>query len=280
MRATGAMRLSAVCFLTLVWRGFMGTVDDAVLVTRGVFGDFNAATDADARKVGTLHNLTALLNAVRMRGQLSEPDLDALLEWAEAEAEATLTSGELTSPRVRNGEVGPWDASEEPVPTDTERIDYGVLKVPYLAGAETRPLYAGERTVGVIISFGGNDFCLQLFRAPQGAVWEVLRPQIMRTVRDQGGTAVEKESSLGPEIRAEVPGVLDGQQGEYLTRLMGCDGPGWLLRGVYRGAEALADVVDPRAYHLFTQTVVDLSDLAVDDSEEVTAVDVRWPSGE
>ncbi|WP_329165060.1 DUF3710 domain-containing protein [Streptomyces sp. NBC_01717] len=208
--------------------------------------------------------------------------LDELFEEAEEVWTETVDSGELTRPRVRDGACGPWDASETPVPANTERIDYGVMKIPRLEGAETRPLYAGERIVGVIVRFGGHAFSLQVYRARGGPVWDTVRPKIINGVRDQGGSAEDAESSFGAEVRAQIFVVKDGQRMLQPTRIVGCDGPGWLVRGFYGGPAALADVVDLRTHHLFTQTVVDLSaaEVQADATEEITDVEVRWPATE
>ncbi|MEU9380790.1 DUF3710 domain-containing protein [Streptomyces sp. NPDC048279] len=181
--------------------------------------------------------------------------------------------------RVRNGESGPWDAAESPTPPEVERLDCGVLKVPRLEGARIHPLNAGERTVGVVVSLGDHAFTLQAFRAPSGPVWGSARPKVIQEVLNQGGTAEEAESSLGAEIRAQAPVVKDGQQVLQPTRIVGCDGPGWLLRGVYGGPKALADVIDPRAYYLFTQTIVDLPSAPTDGAVEVTVLEVTMQGG-
>jgi hypothetical protein len=205
----------------------------------------------------------------------AEPDAlrlllaDAEEVWGEILAERDL-------PQVRNGEAGPWDHSETPVPAECERIDFGVLKVPRLPGAEWHPLRAGERVIGVIIVFGGHALGLQAYRTPGGLVWDTVRPKIIEGIRHQGGRAEDGVSRLGSEVLAEVPVVRDGQQVLQPTRIMGCDGPGWLLRGVLAGPTALSGAFDPRAHHLFTQTVVDLSATDRRDAteEEIVAVDV------
>lgn len=209
---------------------------------------------------------------------MSPGALDELLEQAEEAWTETADSGDATRPRVRDGECGPWDAFETQVPADTERIDYGVMRIPRLEGAETRPLYAGERIVGVIVLFGGHAFSLQAYRARRGPVWDTVRPKIIKGVRDEGGSAEDAKSSFGSEVRAQIPVVRDGHQVLQPTRIVGCDGPGWLLRGAYGGPTALADVVDPRAHQLFTQTVVDLSEGEgyADPTAEITALEIRW----
>ncbi|MCI3272182.1 DUF3710 domain-containing protein [Streptomyces cylindrosporus] len=220
-------------------------------------------------------DVVALVQAYLRRSGTPPDALDRLLTEAESLWTEIVQSGEVTRPRVRNGEFGPWDATEDPLPPGTERIDYGVLKVPQLVGAEMRPLREGGRQVGVIVGFAGHDLWLQVFRAPQGPVWDDVRPRLEGAVLARGGTVTADQSTLGAELRARIPVTHDDGHQELLpTRFLGCDGPGWLLRGLFRGPDALAEVVDPRAHHLFTQTVVALPPAAQDDGEEGTAVEV------
>ncbi|MFF1301235.1 DUF3710 domain-containing protein [Streptomyces sp. NPDC058296] len=239
-----------------------------------------ALTDAGA-ELGWDQWMAWICTYWQSRG-MSPGVLDELLEQAEEAWTEAVDSSDATRPRVRDGECGPWDASETLVPADTERIDYGVMKIPRLEGAETRPLYAGKRIVGVIVLFGGHAFSLQVYRARRGPVWDTVRPEIINGVRDQGGSAEDTESSLGSEVRAQIPVEKNGQRILQPTRIVGCDGPGWLLRGAYGGPAALADVVDLRAHHLFTQTVIDLSaaEVHADATQEITNLKVRWPTTE
>ncbi|MER5429825.1 DUF3710 domain-containing protein [Streptomyces sp. NPDC002588] len=197
---------------------------------------------------------------------------DAAEVWEEIVAELAL-------PRVRNGDAGPWDVSETPMPADTERTDYGVLKVPRLPGMETQPLRSGDRITGVTLVFGGHALGLRVFRIPGGSDWGTMRPEIIEEIRHEGGRAENGESRFGAEILAEIPVVRNGQRVLQPTRIIGCDGPGWLLRGTLAGPTALAEAVDPRVHHLFTQTVVDLPapDGREATSQEFEPVDVHWP---
>ncbi|MGC0400931.1 hypothetical protein RKD27_003575 [Streptomyces sp. SAI-126] len=188
--------------------------------------------------------------------------LDTLLDEAESLWTEIMESGEVTRPRVRDGECGPWDAAEPA--TDMARLDRGVLRVPRLEGAVLHPLTAGDRIVGVVVSLGDQALGLQVFRAPTGPLWDTVRPKVAQGVRDQGGSAEEADGSLGFEVRAQVPVVRDGQRILQPTRIFACDGPGWLLRCTCAWPSAPAEWVDPRVHHLFTQTVVDLS--AAEDS--------------
>ncbi|MEU0414047.1 DUF3710 domain-containing protein [Streptomyces griseorubiginosus] len=223
-------------------------------------------------------DLVALIQAYLSLPGTSPGALDTLLDEAESVWTEIVHSGEVTRPRGRDGESGPWDVAE--AVTDVARLDYGVLRVPRLEGVSLHPLTAGERVVGVVVSLGDQALGLQVFRTPAGPAWDTVRPKIAQGVRDQGGSAEEAVGTLGSEVRAQVPVVRDGERVLQPTRIFACDGPGWLLRGTHGGPSVPAEAVDPRVQHLFTQTVVDLS--SAEDStgpaQEVTEVEIRWPA--
>ncbi|MFI6662296.1 DUF3710 domain-containing protein [Streptomyces sp. NPDC050523] len=252
------------------------------MLPRLISGDFQAIDlDADNAAMSWERVVARLSDYARSPG-VAPHAFDVLLTQAEDLWSEVLESGEMARPRIRDGESGPWDAAEVPVSATVERLDYGVLKVPRLEGVRIHPLNAGGHTVGVVLSLGDHAFSLQAFRAPAGPIWGEVRPKVIQDVRNRGGTAEDAESSFGCEVCAQIPVIKDGRQVLQPTRIVGCDGPGWLLRGAYGGPSALADVVDPRAHHLFTQAVVDLSAAAnqVDAPQEITALEIRWPATE
>ena len=255
---------------------------DDTLLAGLIAGDFRAIELGVEDATKSWDQIVARLVEYVRRPDASAGTLDALLSEAEDLWFEVLDSGDMTSPQVRDGEFGPWDATETPAPSGVERLDYGVLRVPRLEGARMNPLMAGGHVVGVIVSLGDAAFSLQAFRVPAGPAWRRTLPKIIQGIRDQGGTAEEAESGLGPEVRARIFVVKGGQRVLQPTRIVGCDGPGWLLRGGYGGPAALADLVDPRAHHLFTQTVVDLSaaEGQADATQEITNLEVRWPTTE
>ncbi|MEV6479798.1 DUF3710 domain-containing protein [Streptomyces sp. NPDC051576] len=245
-----------------------------------ISGDFRAIELGVEDAAMSWEQVVARLVEFVRRPDASASTLDVLLSQAEDLWSEVLDSGEMTRPQVRDGEFGPWDETETPVPSGVERLDYGVLRVPQLEGARIHPLNSGGRAVGVIVSLGDHALSLQAFRVPVGPVWGKVRPKIIQGVRNQGGTAEDAESSLGSEVRARIPVVKGGEQVLQPTRIVGCDGPGWLLRGSYGGPAALTDVVDPRFYHLFTQTIVDLPPPTAEDTAEVAEVEVTMPSAD
>jgi hypothetical protein len=278
----GVLLVAALCLATVedpVFAEEIAESGDSVL-SRLVSGDFRAIELGADDAAMSWEQTVARLSEYTRRPGVSPGALDVLLTRAEVLWSEVLDSGEMTRPRVRDGESGPWDAAETPVPSELERLDYGVLRVPRLEGARIHPLSAGGRTVGVLVALGDHALGLQALRAPLGPVWGKVRPKVIQGVRNQGGIAEDAESSFGSEVRAQIPVVKDGRQVLQPTRIVGCDGPGWLLRGVYGGPTAVADMVDPRAYHLFTQTVVDLSAVHghVDATQEITELEIRWPA--
>jgi hypothetical protein len=83
----------------------------------------------------------------------------------------------------------------------------------------------------------GPDGALELraFAAPRnGDLWTEVRPQIAAEVAQSGGTATERQGPWGPELILQV-----GQRGQQqLTRMVGINGPRWMLRCQLVGAAA------------------------------------------
>jgi hypothetical protein len=85
----------------------------------------------------------------------------------------------------------------------------------------------------------GPDGALELraFAAPRnGDLWTEVRPQIAAEVAQSGGTATERQGPWGPELLLQV-GQRGGQQ--QLTRMVGINGPRWMLRCQLVGAAAV-----------------------------------------
>lgn len=223
-------------------------------------------------------DLVAWLWACVRRPGAGPGALDALLEQAAELGSEALE--EVTRPRVRDGQAGPWDQSETPQSAGIERIDFGVLKIPRLDGAQPRLMRVGDQAQGVIVALGRHSLGLQVFMTPHGPVWDAVRPRIVEGILQQGGYAQDSVGVFGMAIRAEIPVIRDGQQMLQPTCIIGCDGPGWLLRGMFSGPQALTETTDLRLHHFFTQTVVDLRAGAAHETEEMIAAEVRWPAPE
>jgi hypothetical protein len=132
---------------------------------------------------------------------------------------------------------GPFDSEELPE-AGTERVDLGSLLIAPEPDRELR-LQVDEAS-GVVQSvvIAGPDGALELraFAAPRnGDLWAQARPQIAAEVAQAGGTATERQGPWGPELICEV-----GQRGggTQVTRVVGINGPRWMLRCSLLGAAA------------------------------------------
>jgi len=137
--------------------------------------------------------------------------------------------------------TGPYDADELPE-DDPERVDLGSLLIAPEPGRELR-LQVDEAS-GVVqsVMLAAADGALELraFAAPRnGDLWSEARPQIASEVAGRGGTATEREGRWGPELVCRVQvRTPDGKTGTQESRIIGINGPRWLLRGTLLGKPA------------------------------------------
>jgi hypothetical protein len=133
---------------------------------------------------------------------------------------------------------GPFDSEDLPPEAEGQRMDLGSLLIVAEPNRELR-LQVDEAS-GVVQSvvIAGPDGALELraFAAPRnGDLWSEARPQIAAEVAQAGGTATEREGPWGTELICEV-GQRSG--GKQVTRVVGINGPRWLLRCSLLGAAA------------------------------------------
>jgi hypothetical protein len=124
---------------------------------------------------------------------------------------------------------GPWDSEELPA-DDVDRVDLGSLLIAPEPDRELRlQVDEGSGTVQAVQLVGPDGAVdLRAFAAPRnGDLWTEVRPQIAAEVAQAGGTATEREGPWGPELILQV-GQRGGQQ--QLTRMVGINGPRWMLR--------------------------------------------------
>jgi hypothetical protein len=132
---------------------------------------------------------------------------------------------------------GPWDSEELPA-DDVDRVDLGSLLIAPEPDRELRlQVDEGSGTVQAVQLVGPDGAVdLRAFAAPRnGDLWTDVRPQIAAEVAQAGGTATEREGPWGPELILQV-GQRGGQQ--QLTRMVGINGPRWMLRCQLVGAAA------------------------------------------
>ena len=166
----------------------------------------------------------------RRKSQTPEPEQDAPVE--EGSAETAAEPG-----------AGPWDSGD--APENDEMVDLGSLRLPPLPEREVR-LQVDEQsqTVQAVLIVGPEGALeVRAFAAPRGGgLWDEVRPQLAAEAEQAGGTAVEHEGRFGTELRCRRPATSpEGEQGMVPTRVVGVNGPRWLLRGTFMGRPALAE---------------------------------------
>lgn len=149
--------------------------------------------------------------------------------------------------------VGPFDADDLPA-DDAERIDLGSLLIAPTAGRELR-LQVDEASGAVqSVVLAGPDGAVELraFAAPRGGdLWADARPQIAAELTQAGGTATEREGPFGTELMCSMKVQRPGGSGVQATRVVGINGPRWMLRATLLGRPA----TDPDAAEGWTETI-------------------------
>ncbi len=155
-------------------------------------------------------------------------------------------------------ETGPEATPEAPLPpgarststtspaTSVERVDLGSLLITPEPGRELR-LQVDEATQAVQSVRAGRartaPLELRAFSAPRnGDLWTEVRPQLAADMARRGGTATEREGRFGTELVCQLSvQTNDGKTAQQPSRIIGVNGPRWMLRATFLGRPA----VDP-----------------------------------
>lgn len=137
---------------------------------------------------------------------------------------------------------GPYDVSEVDV-EDTPLVDLGSLLVTPGEAMELQLQVDEESGTVMAVVLVGEEGALELraFAASRGTeAWAELRPLIAEETQRMGGSCEEQEGSFGLELLCQVPvQTPDGQQATQVSRILGHEGPAWLLRATLMGRPAL-----------------------------------------
>lgn len=143
---------------------------------------------------------------------------------------------------------GPWDAAE--VDLDDEevrrgRLDLGALVVKGRASMQLRIDVDPKTRVVRSVTFMAEGAALQLqaFAAPRStSLWPEVRREIAADCARRGGRSTEADGPYGPELLISLPvTTADGKPATQSSRIVGVDGPRWLLRASFLGA-----AIDPK----------------------------------
>ena len=169
-------------------------------------------------------------------------------EEAEAKAEnredeAAVDTEETAAPtdvadtyEGRGESYGPWDVDDENVPDYDEYLDMGSYYLPYLAGLQLR-IKANRSTqeiLGATISYGASSLEIERSRRKTMGLWDDVRADLL----EANEKASEHAGVFGTELHLPVT-VKGGKT--VNTRIVGVDGPRWMLRGIFSGKAANDD---------------------------------------
>ncbi len=162
---------------------------------------------------------------------------------ADPATDVTKEVAETTAPEGDQGTTGPWDVDDLPEDDQTRRMDLGSLLIAPSADTEVR-LQVDERSEDVLaVLIAGQDGALELraFAAPRGGdLWSEVRPKIAADFAQRGGTAGEREGRFGTELACQITVQMpDGRTGTQPSRIIGINGPRWMLRATLLGRPAL-----------------------------------------
>lgn len=140
---------------------------------------------------------------------------------------------------------GPFDSTEvDPEVLEAEdRIDLGALVITGMPGMELR-LQVDEQSgqvQAILLVLEDSALELRAFAAPKSSgIWDEVRREIAAEATRMGGTATETDGSFGTELVLVVPVEdPDGQIFSQTSRVLGVDGPRWLLRATVLGRAAV-----------------------------------------
>jgi hypothetical protein len=181
----------------------------------------------------------------------SEPTIADLAEDADSDVDA----GEAIP-------TGPYDVSDvDKAELEAEdRIDLGGLVIAGIPGMELR-LQVDEQSnevQAVLMVVSDSALELRAFAAPKTAgIWAEVRREIAAEATRMGGTATEGNGPFGPELTLVVPVQdPDGQMYSQTSRVVGVDGPRWLLRGTVLGRAAIESGAAAQLEDSFRRVIV------------------------
>ncbi|MGH3473474.1 MAG: DUF3710 domain-containing protein [Aeromicrobium sp.] len=159
-------------------------------------------------------------------------DLEAPVEVDEVEASSA-------GPR----DSGPWDSTEKDVGDDSAYLDFGSLLIRGRPGFNLQmPTDDDQGTIGsVVLVTESSGLELRAFAdARSGGLWDAVRADLEEEAKRLDGEAQQIDGPFGPELHIKVPVTLpEGEEGFQPTRIIGIEGPRWMLRATFLGQEAL-----------------------------------------
>lgn len=157
-------------------------------------------------------------------------------------------------------EGGPWDSSEKLPGDDSTYIDLGSLIIKGRPGFNLQLPTDGESDVigSAVLMTEDSGLEMRAFAdARSGGLWNEVRADLIEEVERLKGDCEAVDGAFGPELRIKVPVTLpDGEDGFQPSRVIGVEGPRWLLRGTFLGEAALNPSDEGLLVEAFRNTIV------------------------
>ncbi len=136
---------------------------------------------------------------------------------------------------------GPWDSTEKPEDL-SGYVDLGSLMIRGdEAYALQLPADNDEGDIGSVVLVADESALeLRAFAATRsGGLWDEVRADIAEEVARLGGESTESEGPYGAELTVSVPDEgPEGESGMQTSRILGIEGPRWMLRATLLGKAA------------------------------------------
>jgi hypothetical protein len=193
---------------------------------------------------------------MRIRRKASTDDIAEETAAEETAAEESGTAAETGDPRAG----GPWDASEKEADEDENYIDLGSLIIRGRPGFNLQlPTDGDSDEIGsAVLLTEDSGLELRAFAASRsGGLWDEVRADLIEEVERLGGNYEAVDGPFGAELQIRVPVTLpDGEDGFQPSRIIGVEGPRWLLRGTLLGDAALNPSNEGLLIEAFRDTIV------------------------
>ncbi|KFI65619.1 DUF3710 domain-containing protein [Bifidobacterium cuniculi] len=185
----------------------------------------------------------------------SETEDEAAAVGEELDADADTEGADGTAAYERGVELGPWDIDEDDAPDYDEYLSLGAFYLPFVQGIQLRikASRADNSLLGATVTIGHSSLELEAFAAPKTmGLWDDIRARMLQ----KNAAAKEVEGVFGTELEMPVK-TADGKT--HPTRIVGVDGPRWMLRGIFSGTAAQdSDAEETKVLNdFFSKVVVD-----------------------
>ncbi|MDO5721233.1 MAG: DUF3710 domain-containing protein [Actinomycetaceae bacterium] len=180
------------------------------------------------------------------------PGYAAAEESGEDETKVT----KLTS--VPSEDFGPYDASQRD--TSQGYLDFGALYLPSVPGVQIQPEFGADGSsinrLGVVV--GSSRLNIMVAASPTtGGSWDRVRQKTLESVANEGVKAREVKGRWGTEIQAASSGTTpDGRKVKNFIRIVGVEGPRWVLRIDIQGPAAVEEAAFNQVSEIIDNIVV------------------------